>query len=469
MVIRHDGLHIPSEAPFLNCKLDRSQYAEVLTTVINTYSEGFVLAINGSWGCGKTTFVKMWQASLANTHKTIYFNAWENDFDNEPLTALLGEFKSIIPDQSKFTPVIEKAATFAKYIIPTIADIVAKHYLNGTPIVDVIHKASEASAEIFEEETKKYLEKKKGIEEFKEELKNFIDEQVKVKPLVVFIDELDRCRPDYAIEVLEKIKHFFSIPGIVFVLSIDKVQLGHAVEGYYGSSKINSTEYLRRFVDLEFKLPMPNTRSFVEYLYGHFQFNDLFNLRQGHGERDEFIIFCSEHYSYFNYSLRQQEKQLAHLRIVLQSMKNQKYLFPKVIIILAHLKEYKNELYEKIKSLSMPIDKLLVEYNSVFAELLRMETNKKRFVKSYLSSLAQIIILYNNSLFRKQLSDIYISDLLIKRDTHSPFELSFNTLVFDHTLQQNLISLIDQQRYNLLDDEIQIIFDKIELTEHFTY
>lgn len=65
-----------------------------------------------------------------------------------------------------------------------------------------------------------------------------------------FIDELDRCRPTFAIELLERIKHLFDIQNIVFVLSIDKEQLEASTAAAYGSA-INAPEYLRRFIDLE--------------------------------------------------------------------------------------------------------------------------------------------------------------------------------------------------------------------------
>lgn len=81
---------------FKDCVLQRKKYADVLTNVIETYSDGFVLAINNKWGTGKTTFIRMWEQDLKdNEFKTIYFNAWENDFDDNPLTALLGELKSL--------------------------------------------------------------------------------------------------------------------------------------------------------------------------------------------------------------------------------------------------------------------------------------------------------------------------------------------------------------------------------------
>lgn len=78
--MKHQDIHIEKKDPFANCKLDRGKYAHILSTVVNSDATGFVLAINGKWGTGKTTFVKMWKQLLENNgHKTIYFNAWEND------------------------------------------------------------------------------------------------------------------------------------------------------------------------------------------------------------------------------------------------------------------------------------------------------------------------------------------------------------------------------------------------------
>ena len=77
-------------------------------------------------------------------------------------------------------------------------------------------------------------------------------------------------------EILEKVKHFFSIPGIVFVLSIDKIQLGNAVRGFYGSEQLNADEYLRRFIDIEFRIPTPNAYDVSKYYYGYFKLKEFF-------------------------------------------------------------------------------------------------------------------------------------------------------------------------------------------------
>lgn len=90
-------LEIPADQPFLNCKLGREKYAEVLKAIITTYKKGFVLAIDGKWGTGKTTFVEMWKAYLElDKFHTLYFNAWENDFISDPLVGLIGELTKIV-------------------------------------------------------------------------------------------------------------------------------------------------------------------------------------------------------------------------------------------------------------------------------------------------------------------------------------------------------------------------------------
>ena len=72
--------------------------------------------------------------------------------------------------------------------------------------------------------------------------------------LVVFVDELDRCKPSFAIEMLERIKHYFDDERIIFVVSLNKEQLIHTISNYYGS-EFDATRYLNRFFDVSINLP----------------------------------------------------------------------------------------------------------------------------------------------------------------------------------------------------------------------
>ena len=113
-----------------------------------------------------------------------------------------------------------------------------------------------------------YIEAKEEINSFKNALRNTAEElsmKHHGKPLIIAIDELDRCRPSYAIELLEMAKHFFSVDNIVFVLAIDKSQLTHAIKAIYGSN-FDTIGYLRRFIDLDFRLPAPDRTRFMKNL-----------------------------------------------------------------------------------------------------------------------------------------------------------------------------------------------------------
>ena len=85
------------------------------------------------------------------------------------------------------------------------------------------------------------------------------------KPLVIMIDELDRCRPSYAIELLEVAKHLFAVDNVVFVLAVNRAELVHSVKALYGSG-FDAEGYLRRFFDLDFQLPEPDRKRFVSDL-----------------------------------------------------------------------------------------------------------------------------------------------------------------------------------------------------------
>ncbi len=419
MEIRHRDLVVEPDNPFANCKLDRAKYSHILTTIVESYAEGFVLAINNKWGTGKTTFVKMWERHLQNNgFLTMHFNAWENDFEMEPLTAMLGELKKLIgqKEDKTFDSLIEKGAVISKKIIPAIAKYFAKKYL-GDEAVDIITSSAEAATEILNDEVSDYINKKEKLEDFKTELAKFVKKKSKEKPIVFIIDELDRCRPDYAVEILEKVKHFFSVPGIVFVLSIDKEQLSYAIQGYYGSANIDTDEYLRRFIDVEYQLPKPNIKSFSEYLFQYYGYQEFFSRENRRTkdiqyEYDEFLSFATLLGDTFHYTLRQQEKLFAHARIILRTFSSDVEIRPNIILFLVHLKLYNAVFYNNIKRRKIDIQEFINGYESMFI-LNPYEDNFNRLVFTE----AYIIYMYNNYYQEDEYKYGVRNPLLIKKGT----------------------------------------------------
>ena len=374
--------------------------------------QGFVLAINNKWGTGKTTFVKMWKQHLSNEgFKTMYFNAWENDFDMEPLAAMLGELKKLIgkTESKSYNSLIEKGATISKRILPSIGKNIAKKYL-GEEVADLICDSVKAATDILKDEVEEYINKKDNLLAFKKELVKFVSENGNGKPIVFIIDELDRCRPDYAVEVLEKVKHFFNVPSIVFVLSIDKEQLGYAIQGYYGSDRIDTNEYLRRFIDIEYQLPKPNIDSFSKYLFDYFSFGQFFaNRKNGENEKENFETFSICLGNIINYSLRQQEKLFALTRVVLRTIDpNTKNCLPDMFMLLIHLKLFNRKLYNKIKNKAIETQELVDEIELLLLSskyeninhIIYIEALLVFFYHTYLNEDTKVYG-HNNSLFEK--------------------------------------------------------------------
>ncbi|NCU05142.1 MAG: hypothetical protein GXC73_14270 [Chitinophagaceae bacterium] len=370
MQIRHKELVINTQNPFATCKLNRKKYADVLTSIVGSYADGFVLAINNEWGTGKSTFVKMWDQQLKNEgFRTLFFNAWENDFETNPLAAILGELKKLFPkgENKKFKKLVKTGASIAKNAVPALVKGLSAPYIKIDELGKVVEGASKGVLDVLEKDVEEYAKKQKGIIDFRRELEEYVSQGESDKPLVFIIDELDRCRPNFAVEVLEQMKHFFSVPGIIFVLSIDKEQLGNAVKGVYGSEHINAAEYLRRFIDIEYSIPSPSVSDFCKYLYDYYDFSFFFhnqmrvNIPEFRGEEEFFKLYSELLFSEKKLTLRQIEKIYSHARIGLTFFKSNYYLFPTVYVYLIFLFHYKPTLFDQIKERKIPVENFLID------------------------------------------------------------------------------------------------------------
>ncbi|MCM4159388.1 hypothetical protein FHG64_11480 [Antarcticibacterium flavum] len=381
MKIKHQEIVVPNDGtdPFINCKLDRRDYANILTDIVSTYADGFVMALNNEWGAGKTTFVKMWRQSLKNEgYKTLYYNAWENDFEKDVLVALISELEELKdadklanPEavENAYKSVVKKAALLTKKVGPGIIRAAFKKYADtdSEDLLKIIEGTSEVALETLEAEITSYTKRKEGLKEFRGSLELLVKNVTSKKPVVFFIDELDRCRPTYSVEVLETVKHLFSVPGIVFVLSIDKEQLGHAVKGVYGSEGLNSDEYLRRFIDVEYNLPKPDSRQVSEYLYQYFgfaQFIEETNRIGSSSFRDDkinFINFAALLFHSEKINFRQAEKIFAIARVALKTFKQNNFIFPDLLIFLIFLKVLNPKVYLGILNKTYTVQELIDE------------------------------------------------------------------------------------------------------------
>lgn len=289
-------------------KLGRIESAKFLTTYLNgiyaessedIYLDSFVLNINSGWGFGKTFFLKHWMKDLKKeNHPVIYFDAWENDYSEDPLLAFIAEleselkkYQSKIPNGEALVEGVLKAARRA--IAPTLSIItnaITRKILGDTweNIAEVYTKTGDADEKTnlaadqignfvnsaVENSISEHRAIRTAIQEFKNSLATLVKKLKEVPkiqlPMYILVDELDRCRPTYAIELLEGIKHIFGVNGVFFIVATNKNQLNHSISAIYGDG-FDSSGYLRRFFDQEYLLPKPDNKNFANYLTNKFR------------------------------------------------------------------------------------------------------------------------------------------------------------------------------------------------------
>jgi KAP family P-loop domain len=174
-----------------------------------------------------------------------------------------------------------------------------------------------------------------------------LEEAIKLLPasgkkptLIFFVDELDRCRPTFAVELLERVKHLFNVENLVFVLAIDKAQLEASTSAIYGNN-INAAEYLRRFIDIDFAIPQVKGRQYTEGLVELFNLDALFSERAHpalQNDRDNFIRFFTALADVFQLSLRARERCFTRMRLVMDQTPKDHYLDPVLVALLVVLR-----------------------------------------------------------------------------------------------------------------------------------
>ena len=287
---------------------DVLRFVELLS---NMEDACYSIALNGEWGSGKTFFVKQVQLildaqnlqssiseetrteikgivqnqpSVPDSYTSVYYDAWANDNHEDPLLSLI--YEVIHSGQSSYTPERERNLCTA---ISNIADL-----LTGRNVSDVLNdlRGKDKLGDIQKEVNLKEL-----VREF---INNLIEEHG--NRLIIFVDELDRCKPDYAIRFLERIKHYFDDDRVTFVFSVSLSQLQWTVKSYYGT-EFNATRYLDKFFDIQLTLPRVNYNVFLK--------NWL------HMWDDSLVALVGvEVIKYFGFSLRETERYIRLLKII---------------------------------------------------------------------------------------------------------------------------------------------------------
>ena len=247
------GLRLPRpeleatpEDPFVQDKLNRQPHVKALCHWIEVWGGHPVVMIDAGWGAGKTAFMTMCHAYLkSRDRQVVAYNAWRASYTQQPLFDLVAAVATQLP--GPHTEAMAKSAAKVSSVRSIWAEVRSS---DTTEPVDL----SELPAETY-----------RAVAEFQEKLK--VVTVAAVGPLVVLIDELDRCRPTYAVETLEVVRHLFTVDGVVVVVAANRKQLVEAVKGMYGEG-FGADRYLDRFVDLSTPLRTPDRDTRAPFLTG---------------------------------------------------------------------------------------------------------------------------------------------------------------------------------------------------------
>ncbi|SJZ99686.1 KAP family P-loop NTPase fold protein [Selenihalanaerobacter shriftii] len=459
-----ENIYIDPDNPFKNDALDREENIKSLTNIIEFHKNAAVMAINSPWGTGKTTFIKMWKAYLENNNfNTLYFNAWENDFVEEPFIAFISEFEEILTDKTK----LEKFQTVSKEVvkgfIPAIVKLGTSGILDlekvnfGDDIENVISTYSE---KIASEQIKNYKQTKNAMAKFREVLTGFVEEQYKKsgKPIILFVDELDRCRPNFAIQLLEKLKHLFYIDGLIFILAVDKNQLSKSIKVIYGN-EMDTEGYLARFIDFEYILPNPENNDFVAHLINKYDIKEILN-KKNNNNVDFYIELTKSLITAFDFSLRVQEKLFSRLFLILCSIESYNSLRFELLLFLMILRYFDYKLYIKFR-----------EGNINYEEMKSILLNNSSYIKfeendSDYSNIIDGLLIYVLK-GEKEITNLTnrLNELKRKDNLSREEDKEFSTI-------SRILELVNHYKNNFrrrfVYNEIRYIKKKIEIIDDFT-
>ncbi|HHP0461805.1 TPA: KAP family P-loop NTPase fold protein [Vibrio harveyi] len=238
------------------------------------------LMIDGNWGTGKTEFccklIKLYEEQTSSS--VLYIDAYKSDHTDEPLLTIISEVLKLIPEEDgKRQKAIDKILPAIRFGLKASLKAGVAHLLRTdaaemlesfeSEVTNATTAAIDASVESL---LKNHIEAEQNLTTLQDVLKKLTDE----KPITIFIDELDRCKPSYAIKLLEVIKHTFNVPKVSFVLVTNSEQLEASIEHCYGKG-VNASKYLDKFISYRIALPTTkpeiNSRDTSQVSFIHFR------------------------------------------------------------------------------------------------------------------------------------------------------------------------------------------------------
>jgi len=258
-----DEKTVNQETPWIDDRHDRKSQADELLQLVNDVSGPISIRIEAPYGSGKSFFLnRLAQQAKKDGHVVVEFNAWEEDLLDDPLPSVISSIieafettnaRSQAPDLISS----EKVKSLYQSIGPILlrmGGMVTSRAIFGDSkaLIEVMDEFTKNSASLVEKEFQKLNGARQSLQNLKSEIRA-MSETLNGKEIIILVDELDRCKPIFAIRVLEVIKHIFNEGSIVFIVAVDKSTIHSIIEKCYGPL-IDKEGYLERYFGYKFNL-----------------------------------------------------------------------------------------------------------------------------------------------------------------------------------------------------------------------
>ena len=421
--------------------------------------------IDAPWGMGKTFFSKALKEKIEEGNKTrgeeiklININAWETDYFSDPMKSIIGEINRHKLLNSETQKAIEEVM---KNVLKAGGKFLLKLVLTKFNLKDEdIEKLKSIFNGVNTSELEDYKKYKELVDKFKECLS--LEKDLKV----IVIDELDRCKPTYAIELLETIKHFFGVKNIIFIFLVNKEQLKSIASTSY-LTEDKCSEYFEKFFDIQFNLPELEYEDFIQIEYDKYNQPQTYGVNNENISEDNIKIYESIFLEAFTsncdgsfVSPRNFIKSFKKFRILLTSLSDEeRACYPLMIVLILYF--IREEFLKKIQI----INKSLNEENNLNLDVMLFKTFFLTLNNKKIESISNRILVGNKySRSQYKIKEKY-------KDTWHIYLVLANIIYLKHSSSGN--SLISKEikdfqefYFNILENKIK--FKKLECFIHFS-
>lgn len=263
-------------SPFGDDLLGRKPRIEALSQLIRNEEGPAVISVNGGFGSGKSAFLKMLAANLRlqDGIEVQEFNAWQQAHTTDPLIDIVAALTYGHQDREPLMQIVRK---FGWRVVKGVAGSTLSAVSGG--VIDLTDLEGGDQATVADPFAV-WSSTEQHIAEFTDGLRAVVqkgqDADSGPAKLTIIVDELDRCRPDYAIDMLNIIRHLFAIAGVVIVVGMNRKELEHRVTEVFGP-ETDADVYLRRFVDFPVHLESPEDVRLSDFVRHQVQFAGVAN------------------------------------------------------------------------------------------------------------------------------------------------------------------------------------------------